>query len=187
MTHEAGRRVQPWSTLFLALCALPWIVAAAKAEDYQRGEFRFTVTPAASWVEPQTVAPLWDEKRLPSAGTRVRSWLYDSQYLRTGGQRERYLDYAYEAVSPAMLTEVGKVAIGFRPDFERLTIHEISLRRDGTWQSRLKPEAVTLARREAEFERDMALGSCANALLRRPCRSRRGDGFLSSPAKGCVS
>lgn len=165
MTHEASRRAQSWATLFLALCALSWIAAAAKAEDYQRGEFRFTVAPAANWVEPQTVAPQWDEKRLPSAGTRVRSWLYDSQYLRTGGQRERYLDYAYEATASAMLTEVGKVEIGFLPDFERLTIHEISLRRDGTWQSRLKPEAVTLARRETEFERDMALGSVSAMIV----------------------
>ncbi|WP_257387178.1 DUF3857 domain-containing transglutaminase family protein [Tahibacter caeni] len=132
---------------------------AARAEEYVRGEFRFAVAPPADWVETQPVAEHWDEQRLPSAGKRWRNWLYDAQYARFGGRRERYQDVAYEATSPALLGEVGKVEIDFRPDFERLTIHEISLRRDGRWSSRLKPEAITLARRESEFERDMALGS----------------------------
>lgn len=131
----------------------------AAAEEFQRGEFRFSVAPAADWVDAQSVAPEWDEKRLPSAGVRWRTWLYDSQYTRIGGRRQRYLDYAYEATSSALLTEAGKVQIDFYPEFERLTVHDISLRRDGRWLQRLKPEAVTLARREAEFERDMALGS----------------------------
>ncbi|MBL8297146.1 MAG: DUF3857 domain-containing transglutaminase family protein [Rhodanobacteraceae bacterium] len=139
----------------IGLCA----ATATRAEDYERGEYRFSIAPAADWVELQAVAERWDEQRLPTAGAQWRSWLADSQHARFGGRRARYLDVAYEALSAALLTEVGKVEIDFRPDFERLTIHEIGLRRDGKWQSRLKPEAVTLARRETAFERDMALGS----------------------------
>lgn len=159
MVSAAGRRAAATARAAGMALVAACLAFAAQAEDYVRGEFRFSVAPSADWVEVQPVAEKWDDQRLPSAGKRWRYWLYDAQYARFDGRRERYQDVAYEATSPALLGDLGKVEIDFRPDFERLTIHEISLRRDGRWSSRLKPEAITLARRESEFERDMALGS----------------------------
>lgn len=153
---------------FVALCLLAVVVAprtAVSAEHFVRGEFRFSVAPVPDWVQPQDVAPRWDEKKLPTGGAQWRNWLLDEQQARFGQRRERYQDMAYEALSPALLTEVGKISIDFRPDFERLTIHEVGLRREGQWQSRLKPEAVTLARREAAFEQDMALGDVSAMIV----------------------
>jgi hypothetical protein len=146
MSSDRRRRSVPGVRRVCAAVAIVcWSFSAAlRAEDFVRGEFRFSVAPAPDWVEPQSVAPRWDEKRLPSSGAQWRNWLLDQQQARFGQRRERYNDMAYEALSPALLTEVGKIELDFRPDFERLTIHEISVRRDGQWQSRLKPEAVTL-------------------------------------------
>lgn len=164
---ECRRRSTPgfWMAYAAVVVGCWSFSAALRAEDYVRGEFRFSVAPAPDWVDPLSIAPRWDEQRLPTGGAQWRNWLLDQQQARFGGRRERYQDMAYEALSPALLTEVGKVEIDFRPDFERLTIHEISLRRGGEWQSRLKPDAVTLARREAAFEQDMALGSVSAMIV----------------------
>lgn len=140
-------------------------LAAEPVQKHQRGEFHFFTGPAADWVELHSVAPAWDEKRLASEGMRWRTWLLDSQYARFGGKRRRYFDHVYEATSPSLLTEAGKVEIDYNPEFETLTIHEISLRRAGEWLPRLKPDAITLGRRETEFERDMAMGSVSALIV----------------------
>ena len=53
----------------------------------------------------------------------------------------------------AVLLGVGR-AVWDRPipEFQRLTIHKVEVRRDGRWENRLVPERISLAQREDEFE-----------------------------------
>lgn len=148
-------------------------VPAPKAQIFERGEYRFATGPTPDWVAVETIPAQWDEKRIASGDSRWRNWLQDTQVARYDGQRVRYSDKVYEALSSEFLTEAGKIQLPFNPEFQQLTLHEISLRRDGQWQDRLKPEAITLARRETEFERDMSLGEVTAMIVLDDLR--RGD------------
>jgi transglutaminase-like putative cysteine protease len=151
--------------MLAAGCAAAADADASPRQKHERGEFHFFTGPAPAWVEPEQVPARWDEQRLSSAGASWRYWLFDGQRLRVGGQRARYADTAYEPTTAAGLGEAGKAELSFNPEFERLVIHEISVRRDGRWLDRLKPEAITLARRETEFERDMAVGTVSAMIV----------------------
>src|SRR5690606_25404582 len=60
--------------------------------------------------------------------------------------------------SETLLAEVAKFEIGFSPAFQQLRIHQVEVRRAGQWHDRFDPERITLARREGDFEMDMANG-----------------------------
>lgn len=175
---NAAARGRRWLLACLLLCSGIAVAAtvplpAPKAQVFERGEYRFATGPAPDWVEVEAIPAQWDEKRVASSEARWRNWLLDSQVARHGGRRVRYSDKVYEALSTEYLTEAGKIQLPFNPEFEQLTLHEISLRRDGQWQDRLKPEAITLARRETEFERDMSLGTVTAMIVLDDLR--RGD------------
>jgi hypothetical protein len=125
---------------------------------HERGEFRFEVAPPPAFVVPREVATQWD----PAAGDaddRWRNWLLDNQVERRGAQPVDYFDHAYQPMTPELVAEAAKFTIEFDPDHQQLAIHRVQLRRDGKWQDRLDPARISLARREAEFEDDMANGS----------------------------
>jgi transglutaminase-like putative cysteine protease len=88
----------------------------------------------------------------------------DVQLDRRNGGRELYVDQVYEPLSVASLEEAGRYQFVFNPEFETLTIHRVDVLRDGKWTTRLDPDRITLARRETDFEADMATGA-VTALL----------------------
>ncbi|HJT97051.1 MAG TPA: DUF3857 domain-containing protein, partial [Rhodanobacteraceae bacterium] len=150
-----------WRAIGIVLVVLAVIAstgAHGAAQVYRKGDYQFEVAPAAAWVVPHEVAATWDPAAPGAAGARWRNWLSDIQVDRRGGRRERYIDAAYEPVSSELTQDAGKYQIWFSPDYERLILHRVEIRRDGVWHDRLAPEAITLARRESAFERDMSTG-----------------------------
>jgi transglutaminase-like putative cysteine protease len=146
------------------LYVLAWVlwavscVAWAGDVEHKRGDFKFFVGPAPAFVVPHPVASQWDPKA-PGADDAVwRYWLYDEQVDRRKGVDAAYVDYAYEARSQANLGDAGKYQIEFNPEYQRLVLHKVELRRDGAWQDRLLPDKISLARRESDFEKDMSDG-----------------------------
>lgn len=139
--------------------------AGAEAREYERGGFRFRVGPPPEWVVERTPAAAWTWATPTTAEpTHWRNWLSDSQSNRRAGKRERYLDNVYEPITSEMTREAGKVQVWFSPEFQQLTLHRVAIRRQGQWVDRLDVDAVTLARRESQFERDMSTG-VVSALL----------------------
>jgi Domain of Unknown Function with PDB structure (DUF3857)/Transglutaminase-like superfamily len=136
-----------------------------KAQKIERGEFSFQLGPTPAWVKPMPVAAQWEPNAPGASAARWRNWLVDDQTQRLKGRRIRYYDRAYEPVSAEMLTDAGKFQTQFSPEFQTLTVHEVSLRRAGIWQDRLNLDRITLARREADFEEDMATGSVSAMFL----------------------
>ncbi|MBB5207088.1 DUF3857 domain-containing protein [Chiayiivirga flava] len=168
------RQRQGWAAVivWLALVGIGVGVGGAHGAEPVRevrsGDYVFSVAPPPAFVEPLDIASAWDEpgETAPfAADARWRLWLADTQVDRRHGGRVRYVDYAYEAVSQELVGEAAKVQIDFSPEFEQLTLHAVELRREGRWSNRLVPERVTLARREAEFERDMATGTVTALLV----------------------
>ena len=139
------------------LCLVGW--AHADEAVHRRGDYSFRVGAPPAFVEAAELPAQWDPAAPGATGATWRGWLYDRQVDRRGDAATAYIDYAYEPKSASLLGDAGKYQIAFNPGYQTLTIHGVSLRRDGRWQDRLDPEDVSLARRESGFERDMADGA----------------------------
>ncbi|MET3931505.1 transglutaminase-like putative cysteine protease [Lysobacter sp. OAE881] len=140
---------------------LAWMLAgAACAADaqHERGEYRFTVGPEPAFVEVGQPADRWDSTAPGADGAPWRFWRYDMQVDNRRGRDAYYVDYVYEPRSATLLGEAGRFQISFNPEYQQLKIHRVELRRDGRWLSRLAPERISLARRETDFEQDLADG-----------------------------
>lgn len=150
--------------LLLLLAFTPGLVPArqvaeaaepAVATTHVRGEFRFQVAPPPAFVEVREVPAAWTPT---GQDDRWRNWLVDGQIDLRGGGSVEYTDLAYEATTSALVGSAARHSIEFSPLFQTLTLHRVELRRDGRWQDRLDPEKISLARREAGFEEDLADG-----------------------------
>ena len=148
-----------WCVALGLVVALAWMGAAHAAEiEHKRGDFRFFVGPAPGFVESHPVAVKWDPKAPGATDAVWRTWLFDEQIDRRKGLDARYLDYVYEALAAAHVGEAGKHTIEFNPEYQALVLHKVELRRDGKWLDRLQPDKISLARRETDFEDDLADG-----------------------------
>lgn len=152
-----------------ALCALiaacgsgsapPDAAATSASRRIERDGYAYEVAVAPAWVETADIPPQWDADAPGARDARWRHWLVDRQTDRRGGARARYADVAFEPVSAELTGDAGKYTITFNPEYQHLVIHSVELRRDGAWTNRLETERVTLARRETDFEADMATGA----------------------------
>jgi hypothetical protein len=147
----------------LALLAGAVVPCGAAGQIHQSGEYSFSVGPPPAFVQTAELPDAWPHSR-DDEDSGARVWLMDTQVDRRRG-RHVFVDYAYEAVRQELVGEAAKFQIDFSPEFESLTIHAVELRRDGRWSTRFEPEAVTLARREVDFERDMATGTVTALLV----------------------
>ncbi|GAA4860071.1 hypothetical protein GCM10023332_10030 [Luteimonas vadosa] len=140
---------------------LVWLLAAslqASEVEHKRGDFRYFVAPEPAFVVRQPLPDAWDATAPGAKGAPWRFWLYDRQVDRRQGRDEAYVEYAYEASTASLLGDAGRYQIDFNPEYQRLTIHRVELRRNGAWEDRLLPDHISLARREGRFEEDLADG-----------------------------
>ncbi len=140
-----------------ALCLAGWAQAAEGI--FQRGDFSFAVGPAPEYVVERSIPDRWDPSAPGASGATWRVWLYDRQVDRRGDAASFHVDYAYEAKTASLLGDAGKYQITFIPDYQKLAIHRVELRRNGRWSDRLQPDHISLARRESRFEDDLADGA----------------------------
>ena len=144
----------------VALALLAGASAAVAAEvEHRRGEYRFSVGAEPAFVAARQVPAAWDGKAPGASGVAWRIWLLDEQVDRRGGRDHVYIDYAYQAQSASLLGSAGRYQITFNPEYQKLVIHRVELRRGAEWQDRLNAERISLARREEDFEEDMADGN----------------------------
>lgn len=155
-----------------ALAALLYVclagLAAATASDvqrFERGEFAFEYGPPEAFVERVEIATEWPADAPGAQGASWRNWLIDEQSDFRGAEPVRFREHVIETTSEPLLATAARFEIGFNPAFERLRIHAVEVRRDGAWSDRFKPESVTLARREGEFESDMSTGRVSALIL----------------------
>ncbi|MGY1408549.1 DUF3857 domain-containing transglutaminase family protein [Luteimonas sp. A611] len=85
---------------------------------------------------------------------------------------ELFVDYAYEARGASLVSDAGRFQVSFNPEYQRLTIHNVELRRDGSWHDRFSPERVSLVRREDGFEQDLADGAVTALIVLDDVRPR---------------
>lgn len=131
----------------------------------ERDGYRFESGPAPPFVVPHVFPDRWTSKVGSGAETHWRNWLLDAQVDLTGREPVRFFDTAYEVLTTDLLGEAAKYKISFNPEYERLTLHKVEIRRDGAWSNRFDPTQVTMARRESEFEQDMKTGTVTALLV----------------------
>lgn len=131
---------------------------AMAAQQHVRGELKFETGPVPAFVEPIEPAASWDPKAPGASDGRWRYWLYEQQADRRTGRDVYFMQHVFEARAAALVGDAGRFQIDFNPEFQRLTIHKVEVRRDGRWENRLVPERISLAQREDEFEEDLTNG-----------------------------
>jgi hypothetical protein len=143
-----------WLVLSLALTS----AAFAADVEHKRGDFTFFVGDVPAFAKPHEIAAQWDPNAPGADETVWRYWMYDEQVDHRKGVDATYVDYAYEPRSASYVGDAGRYQIEFNPEYQRLVLHKVELRRDGAWQDRLLPDKISLARRESDFEKDMSDG-----------------------------
>lgn len=150
----------------LPCLALLILAGPAGARTFHADGYQFDVDPPAGWVDVLAPTTTWDgASDATDKGVIWRNWRWDRQIDRRHGAHVEYYDYIYQPMTAGVLADASKYQIGFLPDFQTLTLHRVEVLRDGKWTSRLKPEAITLARRESQFESDMATGEVTALLV----------------------
>ncbi|MCI4568615.1 DUF3857 domain-containing protein [Lysobacter sp. CFH 32150] len=126
--------------------------------EHVRGDFRFSVGAEPAFITRREIPAQWDTTAPGANEPRWRYWLYDIQADRRAGRDLVYADHVFEPKSQSLIGEAGRFQITFNPNYQRLLIHRVELRRDGRWLDRLFPDKISLARRESGFEQDLADG-----------------------------
>lgn len=141
------------------------LAGSGAAEDFKNGGFAFSTGAVPAFVVERPLPDQWPADAPGADDGQWRYWRYDVQVDRRGGADITYADYAYEPRSQGNIADAGRFEIPFNPEYQRLTLHRVELRRGGAWSSRLKPAEVTIARRERQFEQDISDGLAAALLV----------------------
>lgn len=144
----------------VALALMAAGAAVAGESEHRRGEFRFFVDGEPAFADTTRQVPsVWDPRAPGATGAAWRVWAFDEQVDRRQGRDHVYVDYAYQAQATAQLGSAGRHQIEFNPEYQKLVLHRVELRRGGQWLNRLEPEQISLARREEGFEDDLSDGN----------------------------
>lgn len=143
-------RPRPSALALIALLIL-LLAGTAQAAQHTRDGFNFDTGPTPEYVAPVTVPA---RATLPRAGSRaLYNWLNETQQDFRGGRRLLYRRIVNEALTREGLEEVAQPQIVFDPSYQRLTIHQLAVEREGKQADRFDPKRITLARRELDADR----------------------------------
>ncbi len=113
------------------------------------GERPFSVRPPGRWVHLLEV----DSRHAARPdGPPIRYRLRDRQILVAPGTEEAYSRVAWTVASTAGLQDASEVTIDFSPSFERLSIHEVHVLRDGAEVWRFSPAEVRISQTQDDLE-----------------------------------
>ena len=122
-------------------------ITAAHAEVVKSGGFSYQTGTQADWVVQEDFPKTWPTDFASKDPFRI--WRLDEQVAATWGE---YTDYAWQATTSSAVESAAQYSIDFDPSWQTLIVHELAVRRDDTWLTRLVPGVITLARREQQFE-----------------------------------
>jgi len=140
---------------------------AASSKTAQAG---YDVRPTPSWVRPQALADRAPGAPLKSGSKARRDLLADTQVMLGERTQVVYTRLARTALDTSTLREISEPTIVFNPAFQRLTLHELTIVRDGQRLDRLADLHVELMRREQGLERQSLDGTQTALLMLRDVR-----------------
>jgi hypothetical protein len=140
-------------------------MGSARADEFASGGFSFRTGEVPAFVEDRPLPSEWPAAAPGAQDEQWRFWRYDRQVDHRPGADVAYTDYVYEPRSQGNIADAGRFDLSFNPDYQQLTLHRVELRRNGRWESRLKPKDISIARRERQFEQDIADGLVAALIV----------------------
>lgn len=140
-------------------------MGSARADEFASGGFSFRTGEVPAFVEDRPLPSEWPATAPGARDEQWRFWRYDRQVDHRPGRDIAYTDYIYEPRSQGNIADAGRFDLSFNPDYQQLTLHRVELRRNGRWESRLKPKDISIARRERQFEQDIADGLVAALIV----------------------
>ena len=148
----------PLRLSFFALVLLAAPLVAWGQDEYEIG-------PVPQWVTPFSVdfdaAPPADQ-----ASGGVYYLLLDDQVRVADGGPDVYSRYVLKVLDDEGIQQAAQFAVDFDPSYQRLTLHEVRVRRGGAYHDRLRPENVSVLRRETDLEQQIYDGrKTANVIL----------------------
>lgn len=144
--------------LMLALLSPGWVLAAAGAPLPLIG-------PAPAWVlAPQSLDSLPPLSTTGAEGVHYLS--LDQQVRVLASSFSRYRHVALRATHASGLGTVSHVEVQFNPEYQRLTLHHVTVRRGAQSIAKLRASAVQVLQRERELEYSILDGTkSANLFL----------------------
>lgn len=159
--------ITPARLLLLALAVtlpLSWPAPAAAAAHRT-----VAIGPAPAWVEP---TPLPDAP-VPSttdASGSVAFLLVDDQVRRGPAGREHYRRMVQQVVTTPGIEEASELRVDFDPDYQRVTLHDVTIRRGKARRQALRPADVKVIQREEELDKRIYDGRLTAVVFLRDVR-----------------
>lgn len=120
----------------------------------------FAIAPRPAWVQPASLEGL---PALPAAPVQVL--LMDDQTRVGPGGSVRFQHAVRQITSTTGLEAAAQVEFIFDPSYERLTLHELVIWRDGKRLDRLDRKVVKLLQRETQLERQIVDGRMTASIV----------------------
>lgn len=148
--------------LVLALLSLPsW--AAAVAEKHNSNGFQYQIDSRPAWVSNGNEN--FDKVPVTRDTGSVQELLFDNQVNLLGGSSVNYIHQIRRPIETSGMEEVSQIRISFNPSYETLTLHDVSIIRDGKRLARLKSAKIDLLRREEKLEQKMIDGQVTAVIV----------------------
>lgn len=147
---------------FAALAVVALGPAVAADTVYRDGGFEFRIGPRPAWVKDAPALPPVDVKRAVPGGVAVA--VADFQY-RFDPAPSTFDRRVIVPVDASGLQSVAHIQVEFNPAFSTLTLHDVSVLRDGKRTSRLAPDRVRLIQRERDLEKRVYDGTVTATLV----------------------
>lgn len=145
--HPFGRSSRTF--LLLALLVLPASLAAQR---------QYRIGSPSSWVQPIHPDPLE-----PAPASKVTEGyemlLEDRQQSVTAAGFEQYVHLSYRLLDDRAVENHSQIELVFDPTYEQLTLHAVTVTRDGNAIDQLKPDRIRVAERESNIDRHMFDGT----------------------------
>jgi hypothetical protein len=118
--------------------------------------------PAPAWIEPAVIVP---DGQPPTDQLNEGIWfvLMDEQVNRS--QDQHYHRVIKQLVNESGVQNGARLNFDFDPSFERLTIHQIRIRRGGEILNRLEKDKIKVIQQEQDLERHIFNGSLSAILF----------------------
>ena len=118
--------------------------------------FEYHIGAVPDWVQIQPVAAELPETELQ--GLPLYYLLSDQQIYVNADTREHFFHVAMTPLTEAGLEEASELEIEYNPLFEKLTIHEVTVLRNGQTINKLRKENIKLMQREKDIDLRLYLG-----------------------------
>jgi tetratricopeptide (TPR) repeat protein len=152
---------------FLAVSALAWLIVAAPAQA--QSDQRPSRGSVPEWVIEAEADPVASDP----GDAALRIPLLDTQVHATGEAVHLYRRFQTQALTPQTLPLLGNVALAWSPASQTVTVHHVTLLRDGTAIDLLADQDFEILRREENLDQSMLDGQVTAVL--QPQGLRVGD------------